>query len=124
MIVDARLEELFEQITAELKKVGRAQKLPGGIVLVGGGSELKGIADYAKQALSLSARVGKSSGLGGVGEEVANPAYATAVGLMLSDLTAAVTQDRTDGTKNSSKNDSFIQSLSGKITGMFGKNRS
>lgn len=124
MIVDARLEELFEQITAELKKVGKVAKLPGGIVLVGGGAELRGIADYAKQALSLSARVGKPSGLGGVGEEVSNPSYATAVGLMLSDLTTSSGENRaTDSTKNA-KNGSLLQSISGKITGIFGKSRS
>lgn len=124
MIVDARLEEIFEQITAELKKVGRAQKLPGGVVLVGGGAELKGIADYAKQALSLSARVGKPSGLGGVGDEVSNPMYATAVGLMLSDLTNAVREDGSNNNKQSSKSETFLHSISGKITGIFNKSRS
>jgi cell division protein FtsA len=124
MIVDARLEELFEQITAELKKVGKVAKLPGGIVLVGGGAELRGIADYAKQALSLSARVGKPSGLGGVGEEVSNPSYATAVGLMLSDLTANSGENRAADSKKNTKNESFLQSISGKVTGIFGKSRS
>lgn len=124
MIVDARLEEIFEQITAELKKVGRVAKLPGGVVLVGGGAELRGIADYAKQALSLSARVGKPSGLGGVGEEVANPSYATAVGLMLSDLVTGPGANETADNKKSSKNGSLLQSFIGKITGIFGKPRS
>lgn len=124
MIVDARLEEIFEQITAELKKVGRVAKLPGGVVLVGGGAELKGVADYAKQALSLSARVGRATGLGGVGEEVSNPSYATAVGLMLSDLMSTTGENQTGDSKKNSKSGSFLQSLSGKITGMFGKNRS
>lgn len=124
MIVDARLEEIFEQITGELKKVGRVAKLPGGVVLVGGGAELKGIADYAKQALSLSARVGKPSGLGGVGDEVANPSYAAAVGLMLSDLTSNPGGNVAADTKKNSKDKSFFQSLGGKITGMFNKVRS
>ncbi len=124
MIVDARLEEMFEQITAELKKVGRVQKLPGGVVLVGGGAELKGIADYAKQALSLSARVGKASGLGGVGEEVSNPSYAAAVGLMLSDLTSNSNANQSMNDKHNNKGNSFFQSLSSKITGVIGKVRS
>lgn len=124
MIVDARLEEIFEQITAELKKVGKVAKLPGGIVLVGGGAELKGIADYAKQALSLSARVGKASGLGGVGEEVSNPSYATAVGLMLSDLTSNAGENQASNNKKATKNESFLQSISGRLTGIFGKSRS
>lgn len=85
-IVEARLEEIFELINKELKSIGRAAKLPGGVVLTGGGAEMKGIADYAREALQLSARVGKSSGLGGVAEQVDRPSYATAVGLMLIDL--------------------------------------
>lgn len=124
MIVDARLEEIFEQITAELKKVGRVAKLPGGVVLVGGGAELRGIADYAKQALSLSARVGKPTGLGGVGEEVANPSYAVAVGLMLSDLVRGASASEISESKKGAKNGSLLQSITGKITGMFGKPRS
>lgn len=124
MIVDARLEEIFEQITAELKKVGRVAKLPGGVVLVGGGAELRGLADYAKQALSLSARVGRPAGLGGVGDEVANPSYAAAVGLMLSDLVTAASANDVANGKTSSKNGSLLQTISGKITGMFGKPRS
>lgn len=124
MIVDARLEEIFEQVTAELKKVGRVQKLPGGVVLVGGGAELKGMADYAKQALSLSARVGKASGLGGVGEEVSNPSYATAVGLMLSDLMNAPREASGDNKQKSGKLGTSLQSIGSKITGVFGKFRS
>lgn len=125
MIVDARLEEIFEQITAELKKVGRVAKLPGGVVLVGGGAELRGIADYAKQALSLSARVGRPSGLGGVGDEVAHPAFATAVGLMLSDLTRSersAQSEKSDAGHGKSGN--VLHSISNKITGVFGKFRS
>jgi len=118
------LEEIFEQITAELKKVGRVAKLPGGVVLVGGGAELRGIADYAKQALSLSARVGKPTGLGGVGEEVANPSYAVAVGLMLSDLVTGASASEIGESKKGAKNGSLLQSITGKITGMFSKPRS
>lgn len=124
MIVDARLEEIFEQITAELKKVGRAQKLPGGVVLVGGGAELKGIADYAKQALNLSARVGKATRLGGVGEEVSNPSYATAVGLMLNDLTSTPREDQNAHDKNDRKNGTFLDSMKQKITGVTKRFRS
>lgn len=125
MIVDARLEEIFEQITAELKKVGRVAKLPGGVVLVGGGAELRGIADYAKQALSLSARVGRPSGLGGVGDEVAHPAFATAVGLMLSDLTRSERGARSEKSDaGHGKSGNVLHSISNKITGVFGKLRS
>lgn len=124
MVVDARLEEIFEQITAELKKIGRVAKLPGGVVLVGGGSELKGLADYAKQALNLSARVGKPSQLGGVGDEVANPSYTAAVGLMLSDLTNNSNQPETKSGGKNNKSGGIFQSISSKLTGAIRKVRS
>lgn len=84
-IVEARLEEIFEAIQKELKKAGCAGKLPSGVMLTGGTANLKGIADYAKAQLGLAVRVGKPAGFGGVADNVTNPEYATAVGLMLLD---------------------------------------
>lgn len=84
-IVEARLDEIFEAIQKELKKAGRAGQLPSGVVLTGGTANLKGIADYAKNKLGLAARVGKSSGYAGVAENIEQPQFAAAVGLMLID---------------------------------------
>ncbi|HEY5695697.1 MAG TPA: cell division protein FtsA [Candidatus Saccharimonadales bacterium] len=84
-IVEARLEEIFDAVAKELKKAGRAGQLPSGIVLTGGGAKMKGMAEFAKQHLGLAARVGKSSGYGGVAENIEEPQFAAAVGLMLQD---------------------------------------
>jgi len=84
-IVGARLEEIFESVAKELKKAGRAGKLPSGVVLTGGSANIKGISDYAKESLGLAARVGKAAGYGGVAENIEAPQFATAVGLMLLD---------------------------------------
>ncbi|MFZ2544823.1 MAG: cell division protein FtsA [Candidatus Saccharimonadales bacterium] len=84
-IIEARLEELFEKITKELKKAGRHAKLPSGVVLTGGGAKLKNIADYTKESLGLAARVGVAKGFGGVAEHLSEPQFATATGLMLID---------------------------------------
>ena len=84
-IVEARLEEIFEAVQKELKKAGCAGKLPSGVVLTGGTANLKGIAEFAKEQLGLAARVGKPAGFGGVADNVTNPEFATAVGLMLLD---------------------------------------
>lgn len=84
-IVEARLEEIFQAIQKELKKAGRAGQLPNGVVLTGGSSNVKGIAEYAKDKLSLAARIGKSKGYGGVADHIEEPQFATAVGLMLLD---------------------------------------
>ncbi len=84
-IVEARLDEIFEAVTHELKRAGKAGQLPSGIILTGGGAKLKHIAEYAKHALGLAARVGKPTGYGGVAEDVESPSFACAVGLMLID---------------------------------------
>ena len=84
-IVEARLEEIFEAVNHELKRAGRAGKLPSGAVLTGGTAQLKGIAEYAKEALGLAARVGIASGYGGVADGIDKPQFATVIGLMLID---------------------------------------
>ena len=84
-IVEARLEEIFDAVNRELKRAGKAGQLPSGVVLTGGGAQLKHIAEYAKQTLGLAARVGKATGYGGVAEDAEKPVYAAAVGLMLLD---------------------------------------
>lgn len=85
-IVEARLEEIFEAINAELKKAGRKGKLPNGVVVVGGGAHLKKLVEYASTALELAVRQGVPKGFGGVAEQLENPSFAAAVGLMFSDL--------------------------------------
>jgi cell division protein FtsA len=84
-IVEARLEEIFEAVQREFKRAGRIGKLPSGVVLTGGTAQLKGIVEYAKEYLGLAARVGKTSGYGGVADNIEKPQFATVVGLMLID---------------------------------------
>lgn len=86
MIIEARVEELFEYVDKELKKIHRSQKLPGGVVLVGGTAKLPGIAAYAKEKMQLAARVGKLQQLAGLIDTVQDPEYSSAVGLMLLDM--------------------------------------
>lgn len=84
-IVEARLEEIFEAINHELKRAGRAGKLPSGAVLTGGTAQLKGITEYAKESLGLAARVGVATGYAGVADGIDKPQFATVLGLMLID---------------------------------------
>jgi len=81
-IIEARLKEIFELITQELKKIERDGLLPAGIVLVGGGANLKTIADLAKQELKLPVKVGTPQGVEGSIADVDNPIYANLVGLI------------------------------------------
>ena len=48
-IVETRLAEIFEFVNNELKSIGKAGQLPGGVMLVGGGSKIAGIVDLASK---------------------------------------------------------------------------
>ncbi|MFZ1812674.1 MAG: cell division protein FtsA [Candidatus Saccharimonadales bacterium] len=125
MIVDARLEEIFELVNKELKSIGRAAKLPGGVVLSGGGAAMDGIAEYARHALQLSARIGVTAEFAGVSEKVAGPAWNTAVGLMLIDLEGAPVQNAATRSRGEMVKSSFdISKITQKLTGVIGKFRS
>lgn len=93
-IVHARLEEIFHMVEEELKKIGKAGMLPGGVVLTGGGAKLPGIEEFAKQALKLPVIIGKPEGLTGLSDKVNDPAFAAPVGLMLENMMYAAPSDR------------------------------
>lgn len=57
-IVEARLKDIFELIDGTLKKIGRSELLPAGIIITGGGSNIERVADYAKKHLNLPASIG------------------------------------------------------------------
>lgn len=80
-IIQARVEELFERIDRELKKVGRSGMLPSGIIFSGGGAKLTGLTEFAKQKLRLPASLGYPGGVSSVLDRVSDLAFSTAVGL-------------------------------------------
>lgn len=82
-IIEARLAEIFDGVRKELKFAKYDHKLPEGIVLVGGGARLKGVSEFAKDALEAAIKIGAPSGLGGVAEAIYKPEYSAAVGLVL-----------------------------------------
>lgn len=82
-IIEARLNEIFSMVRSELKKIGKDILLPSGAVLVGGGSKLAGITDLAKEKLKLPCQVGFPQELKGIVEQMDDPSFACAVGLML-----------------------------------------
>lgn len=84
-VVEARLEDIFDAVAKEIKRAGRSGKLPSGVVLTGGSASIKGLRDYAKESLELAVKIGKPSGYGGVADNIEDPQFATAIGLMLLD---------------------------------------
>lgn len=100
MIAEARMEEIFELIEKELKRIHKSRRLPGGVVIVGGGAKLPGIAEFATEKLQLAARVGKLEGVGGLADTVSDVSYTTAVGLMLLDMLLAPQAHYVPGSAN------------------------
>ncbi len=81
-IIKPRLKEILNMAKLEIQKSGFGGLTPSGIVLTGGGSETVGILDLARQELQMPARLGNSIDISGLVDEVANPSYATGVGLI------------------------------------------
>jgi len=80
-IIEARVEELFEAIDDELRKIDRSGMLPVGVVLTGGSTRLPGIVEVAKRVLRLPATIGVPSSVSSVIDEAHDASFATAVGL-------------------------------------------
>jgi cell division protein FtsA len=82
-ILQPRAEEIFHLLWDEISKAGYEKTLNSGLVLTGGGAVLEGTSEIAEQIFDLPIRRGSPTGIGGLADHVANPAYATAVGLVL-----------------------------------------
>jgi cell division protein FtsA len=82
-ITEARVEEIFEKIDAELKKIDKSGKLPAGVVLTGGGSKLQGLVEAAKKQLRLPATLGKPLSVTSAIDKVNDLSFSTAIGLVI-----------------------------------------
>ncbi|OGY55275.1 MAG: cell division protein FtsA [Candidatus Buchananbacteria bacterium RIFCSPLOWO2_01_FULL_46_12] len=82
-IIEARVEEIFDKVDAELKKIDRSGKLPAGIVLTGGGAKLPELVESAKKRLRLPASIGQPTGVVSAIDKINDPAFTTALGLVL-----------------------------------------
>jgi len=82
-IVEPRARELLMLIRDELRRAGFESQIPAGIVLTGGGAHLRGLIELAERVYALPARVASPRGLAEMSEEVSQPEYSTAVGLVL-----------------------------------------
>lgn len=122
-IVEARYEEIFEAVFKELKRAGRAGKLPSGVVLVGGGAKVRGIVDFAKEHLAVAARLGKPTGYAGVSEQAEGPEFAAAIGLMLMDESGAGSSQNSGRGGHDSKSGGIVKKASGFMSGIFAKFR-
>lgn len=85
-IIQARMSEIMDFVTFHLKQVGLDNKmLNGGIVLTGGGAQLKHLIQLTEYTTGLNARIGYPNEHLAPGhiEELAKPTYSTCIGLIL-----------------------------------------
>ncbi len=87
-IIHARVVEIVEQVYVEIKNYGHEEqkkKLIAGIVLTGGGSQLKHLKQLVEYITGMDTRIGYPNEhlAGDSEEEIASPLYATAVGLLM-----------------------------------------
>ncbi|WP_344975341.1 cell division protein FtsA [Compostibacter hankyongensis] len=85
-IIQARMQEILDFVVYHLKQVGLDNKLlNGGIILTGGGSQLKHLMQLTEYVTGINARIGYPNEhlAGGHLEELMKPMYATCIGLIL-----------------------------------------
>ena len=90
-IIHARVQEIIEHVYLEIKNYGHETqkgKLIAGIVLTGGGSQLKHLRQLVEYITGMDTRIGfPNEHLAGDSDEVlSSPSYATAVGLLMEGL--------------------------------------
>jgi cell division protein FtsA len=109
-ILEARLSEILELVNKELKKVDRQGLLPAGVVLLGGGAKVPGLVDLTKEELKLPVQVGFPLDLDGPMEDVDDPSFATAIGLILWHLDSQ-NRDREDHTLSNFSPSPFFRKI-------------
>jgi len=87
-IIHARVQEIIEQVYAEIKNYGHEEqkkKLIAGIVLTGGGSQLKHLKQLVEYITGMDTRIGYPNEhlAGDTDKTTASPLFATAVGLVM-----------------------------------------
>ena len=84
-IIQARMEEIIEYVYTEIRVSGLEKKLMGGIVLTGGGAQLKHLKQLVELITGMQARIGyPTEHLAKAKiEEIKNPMFSTAIGLIM-----------------------------------------
>ena len=90
-IIHARVVEIIEQVYMEIKNYGHEEqkkKLIAGIVLTGGGSQLKHLKQLVEYVTGMDTRIGLPNEhlAGNNSVEISNPTFATAVGLVMNSM--------------------------------------
>jgi cell division protein FtsA len=82
-IIEPRYEELFALVLEELQRSGWDGLLGAGVVLTGGSAKMPGVLELAEYILQSHVRLGIPRHVSGMHDTIANPIYATGIGLLL-----------------------------------------
>jgi len=87
-IIQARVEEVFDYVVWEIRRSGFERKLIGGIVLTGGGAQLRHIDKLVAFHTGMSTRIGTpvEQLAHGYHEQLGSPMFATGIGLLMKGL--------------------------------------
>jgi len=81
-IIQARCEELLENVQQEIKRSGYDGLLPAGLVLCGGTAQLPGLQELAREVFNLPVQVGVPKNITGLTDQITGADAAVAVGLV------------------------------------------
>ncbi|MBW3564095.1 MAG: cell division protein FtsA [Acidobacteria bacterium] len=81
-ILEPRAAELAKLVSDDLRNAGLDQELRAGVVVVGGGAELEGMAEMIEQIFDQQVRRGIPRDIGGLVDTVRGPQWAAATGLL------------------------------------------
>jgi cell division protein FtsA len=82
-IIEPRAMELLSLVRDDLQRAGLDGQIPAGFVVAGGGALLHGLDELTEHSFHLPVRIAESKGLADMPEQVAQPEYATVVGMAL-----------------------------------------
>jgi cell division protein FtsA len=81
-IVAGRMSDIIAQVTERIERSGVAHLAAQRVVLTGGGSQLKGLAEFAEEMLGRPVRIGRPEPAAGMPVAYCNPLFSTAMGLI------------------------------------------
>lgn len=101
MVIQARVEEIFESVLYQIKSSGLERKLNAGIVITGGGSQLKDLSKLVEYVTGMDTRIGYPNEhiSKSIIEEIKSPMYATGVGLVIKGLNESADETVDVGTE-------------------------
>jgi cell division protein FtsA len=82
-IIEPRATELLALIHEDLQRAGLLKQIPAGFILAGGGARLNGLDELCEHTFHLPVRIAAPKGLADLPDQVAQPEYATVVGLVM-----------------------------------------